>query len=390
MNIALITESYWPNVDGGAVFEHHLVKGMIGKGHNVLVFTPSKDGKHTEEQDSGSTIVRLTSHLLPFNKLYRYCLWPSKEITSRLDAFKPDIIHIHTPTQISIIARNWAKKHHVPVMATNHFVPDNFLLELPWLKFLNKTARYFMWRYLIHFYNSVSYVTSPTKTAIDILKKQGLKTPCAPASNGIDVNYFTPGRATPEFFKKYNLPMDKPIVLYTGRVAGEKRLDIWLRMIPIVREKVDCHFLIGGRGPSEEMLKKLIIELGIQEHVTFIGFVSEPELAEIYRTSKVFVITSPVELQSIVTLEALATGLPIVSCDECALPEIVHHGENGFLVPYEDFQTTAEQVIRVLTDDQQYERFSKESRRIAETHAFPKTVDNYERIYNELIVSFRK
>jgi len=389
MNIALITESYWPNVDGGAVFEHHLALGLAGQKHNVMIFTPSKDGKHAEEQNSGTTIVRLTSHLLAFNKLYRFCLWPNKEITSKLDEFKPDIIHIHTPTQISIIARNWARKHHVPVLATNHFLPDNFILELPLLKFLTKTIRFLMWRYLIWFYNGVNFVTSPTQTAIDILQQQGLKTPCAPASNGIDVNYFTPGRAKPEFYSKYHVPVDKPIILYTGRVAGEKRLDVWLRMVPVVRKTVDCHFVIGGRGPSEEMLKKLILELGIEEYVTFIGFVSEPELAEIYRTGTVFVITSPVELQSIVTLEALATGLPIVACEECALPEIVHHGENGFLVAYEDYQTTAEQVIRILTDDKQRTHFGAESRRIAEIHAFPKTVANYERIYTELASSFK-
>jgi glycosyltransferase involved in cell wall biosynthesis len=385
MKIVLVTESYWPNVDGGAVFEHHLTLGLAQRGHDVTVLTASPKGPYEIAHDRGSRIVRLPSYLFLFNKLYRFCIWPRREIHAILDEFKPDIIHVHTPSAISYITLRWAHKHDTPVLATNHFIPDNFSLCWPWLGPFTRLFDALLWRYLIWFYNQCPQVTSPTVKAVDLLKQHGLKPPASPVSNGIDTNIFCPGTAPAHLYAKYGIPQNKPIVYYTGRLDGEKRMDIWVEMIPLVLAQRDCHFVIGGNGTRKNQLEQRVADLGVADRVTFTGFVPEEELPDLYRMAAVFVITSPAELQSIVTLEALATGLPVVACDKLALRDLVHDNENGFLCTYEDSRDTADKVLAILSDPRRAKHFSQQSRLIAGEHSFDHTVSSFIGHYQHLI-----
>jgi 1,2-diacylglycerol 3-alpha-glucosyltransferase len=153
-----------------------------------------------------------------------------------------------------------------------------------------------------------------------------------------------------------------------GRIDGEKRLDVWLQSIPLIRKEVDAHFLLGGKGGQLQRLKRLAASLGVAQHVTFAGLIEDRDLPAFYHLGNVFAISSPAELQSIVTLEAMASGLPVVACDAGALPELCKSGRNGYLFLAGDPVGMAKSLIRILQNPTMAGKMGAESRRIVEEH----------------------
>lgn len=382
MKILLATESYWPNFDGGAVFERRLALDMAKRGHEVFIIAPGKYYHNYIERDGKTTIYREKSDYLIFNLKYRISFWPFFSVPKIIKKIKPDVIHIHNQALIGWSALRTARKLKIPVLGTNHFMPENALLNVPHI--FSKPLSWLIWKITVGFYNKCNFVTSPTKTAVDLLVKAGLKSPSMPISNGVDLSIFKPAENMKQEYKKqFRLPM-KPVVLYLGRVNKEKRLDIFLKSVPEVLKKVDCTFLIVGDGNAVGELKNLAKDLQIEKNVIFYGRVSEEDKPKIYQLSDVFAISSPAELQSIVMLEAIATGLPVVSCNVCALPELAHEGRNGCLFSLEDYCQMAEGIVKVLKTPALKEKMGKESLEIIKEHSEIKTHDKFEKIYKEL------
>ncbi|HEY8108455.1 MAG TPA: glycosyltransferase [Patescibacteria group bacterium] len=388
MKILLATESYWPNLDGGAIFERNLVLGLGDLGHEVRVVAPSPDGKPRVQQDGRSEVHRTRSLGLPERfgtHGAKGSLFPGKIVRDLVDGFRPDVIHGHNHFFICLAAQKAARKHDIPYVATYHNMPENAVDNLGPLKYVVPDLVGKIWKWDMKFLNRASYVTSPTKTAIEYLEAHGLAAPHRPVSNGISIEKHTPGPKPKALARKYRLP-DKPIVLYMGRLDGEKQMDVWLDAAAKIREEIDAHFLIGGRGSKAGALKRQAASLGIAQHVTFTGIVPDKDMGEFYRLGDVFAISSPAELQSLVTLEAMASGLPVVAADAMALPELCHSGRNGYLFLTGSADGMTKSVVRILQNPAMARQMGAESRKIIEKHhdvrEMPK---HYAAVYQEAI-----
>ncbi len=384
MKILIATESYWPNRDGGAVFERSLAHGLAEQGHTVRIIAPSSTGKPGEETDGQTTIRRVRSFKLPkrigtFGS--RASIRPGSIVASELESFQPDLVHIHNGFFIGRATMKHARRLKIAALATNHNMPQNTLDQLGLLgKFIpNGIER--LWSREIAFLNSASFVTSPTQTGLNMLLARGLSAPHRAISNGVDTNRFKPRLDTKELRHSLRLPK-KPIVLYMGRVDKEKRMDVWLDSIPLVRKEIDAHFVIGGRGADVQNLKRRAVSLGVAPHITFAGGIEDDDLAAFYNLATVFAISSPAELQSIVTLEAMSCGVPIVACDAGALPELCISGRNGYLFLNGDPQTMAKSLIRILHNPGMGEKMGAESRKIImQKHSVKEMPKNYLEVY---------
>jgi glycosyltransferase involved in cell wall biosynthesis len=384
MKILLVTESYWPNADGGALFERRLVQGMIDRGHKVWVWAPSKNFRSHTEHDGDSVIFREQAYTLPFNKKYKVSFWPSLHTRRAFGRSKPDVVHIHNPFMLGRTAMAYANRHGIPVVATNHLMPENFLLNLKGSSWYYGWFYKRFWHYLVRFHNRAQFVTTPTPTALQFLHQFGLKAPAKAVTNGIDMDVFHPGIATEKLRAKLGLPK-KPIILYLGRVDGEKRIDIIIRSLPKLLKQLDCQLVIAGFGVALEPLKKLAAELKVAEQVTFTGYLDEADKPGIYNLADVFVISSPAELQSIVTLEAMASAKPVVSVDVAALHELVHDGKNGYLFAENNHSMLAEKLANLLSEPKKLAAFGKESLAIvAKHHSTQVTFNEYEGIYKQV------
>lgn len=387
MRILIASDLHWPTLNGIAMFGRNLATGLAARGHEVLVIAPSQTGKKHIETFENHKVARTASLPFPFYQNFKISTSPQFEVKKIIADFKPDIIHIQTPLGIGRAVLNIGKKLGIPIVATNHAMPENLIENLKLLAPFARPISYILKEYGTRFHNNTDYVTLPTMAAIKMFGENtaAVKVPVEAVSNGIDLSAYKPGKCNPELFKKYNIPTDKPIVLYIGRLDSEKHLDVLLQAFAHVHQAVDAHLVMVGSGNDSENLQRLAHDLAIEQYVTLTGRVSDEDKINLYRCGTVFAMPSPAELQSIVMLEAMATGLPTVAVNAGALYELCQDGKNGFLTPADDVDEMAAGILKLLKDPKLAARMGKESLAIAKTHNLEHTLDRYEEIYKEVL-----
>ena len=275
-----------------------------------------------------------------------------------IDGFAPDVVHVHSPLTLGAVARSAARRRRVPVVYTNHYLPANVhptasradhgasastpasaraarvsaATRATAAAVGGAAGALFdvgFYGYVTGFANRCDRVTAPTATALLLLRDHGLRAPSQVVSNGVDLDAFSPGQADESLRRAYALPSGRPLILSVGRLSPEKRADVLIEAV--AARGGDAVLALAGSGPDQERLRALAARLGVSDRVRFLGFVPGADLPGLYRLADVFAIASEAELQSLVTMEAMASGLPVVAVNAGALGELVHPGENGFL-----------------------------------------------------------
>lgn len=386
MKILIATETFPPDLNGAAYFSYRLSTLLASRNHEVSVICPSQGLRKKEVMREGVRVFGVVSFPLDF--LYpdmRFCppLFTKRSIRKFLRENRPDVIHIQNHFLVANAVFEVAKELGIPIMGTNHMMPDNIAhhLQLP-PKAQSQVERY-IWARYVQIFKQLDVVTSVTATAAKLSTRPGLGKEVIAISSGLDLNRFHPRNSGRELKERFKIP-DRMILLAAGRLDQEKRVDVILRAMPEIIEKVDAHLVVVGRGKLLGTLKTLIQNLGITDRVTFTGFIPDEELANIYDLADLFVMAGIAELQSLVTMEAMASGLPVIAADAMALPELVHHGENGFLFPPGDSHALAAAAITILSDEGLRSRMGKKSLEIIQEHDIEKVVEKYERLYMQM------
>jgi glycosyltransferase involved in cell wall biosynthesis len=384
MKILFTTESYYPIIDGGAIAQHRIVHELIKKGHDVRVIAPAFSFKNTVEDENGSTIYRPRAFVLPFymNNKYHFAPFPLLNVKKIIEEFKPDVINVCSPYPISICAMIVAKKKHIPLVGSIHILPENVLAPF-FSSPLYATMVKYTWSYLVYFYNRVDWATVPTQTGATMYQQKGLKTSVSPISNGVNTEMFKPTNKGEYLRKRFNLP-EKPLILYTGRINQEKNVDVLVKAIPFVLKNVDAHFLFCGSGGLKPEMMKLTQDLGVDSHTTFIDFLDWSDYPNIFTLADVFVMPAESELQSIVTLEAIATGVPPVVVNKGAVPELAS-AENGLVFEPQDSNQLACNIVSILSDEKLRNTMKANSLRLSEQHSMNAVGTQYEQVYEKVL-----
>jgi glycosyltransferase involved in cell wall biosynthesis len=391
MRIVIASDLHWPTISGVATFGRNLAQGMAGRGHEVLVIAPSQTGWRYEERDVNHRVMRTRSLALPFYQGMRISPTPYSEVKRIIAAFKPDIIHIQTPLGVGRAGRNVGKKLGISVVATNHGMPENLIENLRMLAPFARPLNYIIKELGERFYSGVDYVTMPTEAAIKMFQgnTEDARIPIRAVSNGIDLSRFNPGEADPVFMQKFGLPTNRPIIGYVGRLDGEKHVYVLVEAIKRLLEHMPVHLVVVGSGNDAENLQNLAQELGLNEHVTFTGRISDEDLVAAYHAFTVQAMPSPAELQCLAVLEGMASGLPVVAVNAGALYELCRDGQNGYLCEVDSDADMADKLYRILADDKVRNRMAAKSLAIAKTHDLAYTLDQFEGIYRDLAGNHR-
>lgn len=389
MKILIASDLYWPVINGVSSFSRNLAKGLASRGHEVVVIAPSQNGKKYQEVDGNYTVMRTATVIFPFYQNYRISLTPYAEVKRIINEFQPDVIHIQMLLMIGQATMRYGNKQGYPIVSTNHAMPENLMDNLRLLTHFSRPINSMLKRYGVKFYAKSDYVTMPTQAAIDMYKteKQHAHLPIEAVSNGIDLSRFKPTKAPTGIYKKFNIPTNKPIITFVGRVDAEKHVPVLVRAFAKVAKKTDARLLIVGDGTDMEVAKQTVKECGLGKKVILTGRVTDEEISLLHKVTTVFCMPSPAELQSIVTLEAMASGKPVVVVDGGAVKELCHHGVNGFICHQDDETQIAEAITKIITDDKLWAKMSAESLKIAESHSLEKTLDRFEEIYKQVIKS---
>jgi glycosyltransferase involved in cell wall biosynthesis len=324
-----------------------------------------------------------------------------------MDRFAPDVVHLHSPLTLGAAGRRAARRRRVPVVYTNHYLPLNVWPVTAGQRppRLREAAFYAC---VTAFANHCDQVTAPTATALRLLQEHGLRAPSATVSNGIDRQRFQPGPAPAGLRDRYALPAGPPLVLAVGRLSPEKRLDVLIAAVARLAaagltpaglaagEQATGDLgrggpgggapllVLAGTGPEESRLRALARRYGVADRVRFLGFVPDADLPGLYRLAEVFAIASEAELQSLATMAAMASGLPVVAADAGALRELVHAGENGFLARPGRAGEIADCLALLCRDARLRARMSKASVRIVGGHDRDRVLDQWESLYRAL------
>lgn len=350
------------------------------------MIAPSQTGKHYKEVDGNHVIHRTVAVPFPFYQNFRISLRPDREIKKIIDEFEPDVIHIQMLMGIGQAAMRCGNKVGIPIVSTNHAMPENLMDNLKLLAPVSRPINYILTEYGRRFHSQSDCVTMPTQSAIEMFGASSkMTTPLKAVSNGIDLSHFTNDPPNPAIYETYGLPKNRPIVTYVGRLDAEKHLSVLVRAFTRVLSKTPAHLLIVGDGTDAPNLRQQVKDAGITDHVTFTGRVSDEDLVELHRVGTVFAMPSPAELQSIATLEAMASGQPIVAVDAGALKELCQDGVNGVLSEPDNDVHIADGISRILTNSQLRKEYSEASLRIAGTHDINHTLDEFLTIYDQVM-----
>jgi glycosyltransferase involved in cell wall biosynthesis len=386
LRVLIVTDQYEPMVGGVPTVTRELAAGLGERGHAVTVLAPSPDRRgHRRGPRDGEAAVDLRGSLSwPWYPDQRLGLLPPRQARALLTGFDPDVVHLHSPLTLGAAARSAARRRPAPVVYTNHYLPQNVWPAGPaHLRPILREAAFYAC--LTRFANRCDQVTAPSATALRLLREHGLRAPAQTVSNGIDRSWFQPGTPDPGLRARYALPPGRPVVLAVGRLSQEKRVDVLVAALARLADTGDGPLLaLAGAGPDEGRLRALARHYGVASRVRFLGFVPDADLPGLYRLADVFAIASEAELQSLATLAALASGLPVAAADAGALPELVHAGENGLLARPGRADELADCLALLCRDARLRARMGRASARIAGEHDRGRVLDRWESLYRAL------
>ncbi|SEG53485.1 Glycosyltransferase involved in cell wall bisynthesis [Nonomuraea solani] len=378
--VLISSDTYPPDVNGAAYFTHRLATGLAARGNEVHVVCQSEAGPASADVVDGVVVHRLRSAPLLVHPTMRVT------VPTRLDrlvaSVRPDVLHTQGHFVVGRAAMAAARRAGVPVVATNHFMPDNLFQFGHIPERLRTKAGQWAWRDFSRIFNRADHITTPTPLAAKLLSDQGFAREVESVSCGIDLTRFHP-HAEPKAWsrKMFDLP-DRPTILFVGRLDEEKHLDEIVRSLPIILNDTDAQVAFVGKGNQRAELERLARRIGVDERVFFLGFVPDENMPQAFAAADVFAMPGVAELQSIATLEAMASGLPVVAADAMALPHLV--SGNGYLFQPGDVRSLAGHLTDILTDDRLRARLGKASRDLALTHDDQFSLARFEHIYDEV------
>ncbi|MDJ0378002.1 glycosyltransferase [Cryobacterium sp. PH31-L1] len=374
----MAADTFAPDVNGAARFAERLAAGLVARGHEVQIMAPASSRKHgswTEMHEGQPMVVhRLHSWRWYPHDWLRFALpWLIRGESRRiLDSFRPDVVHFQSHINVGRGVSIEAAKRNIRLVGTNHFMPENMvkfsLVPLGLQDRVIKAA----WRAARRTFGRAAAVTTPTRRAAQFLEKYTGLTGVYAISCGIDADNYAPNFETRTANR----------ILFVGRVTGEKQIDVLLQAAALLPANLDAQIEIVGGGDQRRNLEHLADTLGIRSRVTFTGYVTDDELRAAYSRATVFAMPSVAELQSIATMEAMASGLPIVAADAMALPHLVHDEANGYLFKPSDAQDLADKLTVVLTaSPERLEELKRESLKLIAAHDIKRTLNTFECLY---------
>ncbi len=379
MNILLVSDVYLPTVSGVASSTDSIARFMASEGHSVTLVCPKPLHAYAPSKVPGLEVVYTpgASDALFVNKSMTVFPLGFPVLWRVFRQCRFDVIHIQEPGSLGITALFIGKFFHVPIVGAQHFSwPQIERVAPPLIRWISVP---FMKLYVRVIYATYDAIMVPTETAArDLIKLIGRAPLIHAVSNGVDTTVYTPrvGPVT-ALRNKYHLPADKQVYLYIGRLDADKNIETMLRALSRVTRPV--HMIIAGVGRQKEQLQSLATSLKLT-NITWIGEVQKQMIIDLYQLSDAFVIMSPVETQSIVALQAISCGLPLIAARAGALPELVD-GSNGVLVDTFDVLSLAAVLDRLSQDGILRKSMGGRSREISLRHHKPTVLKQLETLY---------
>lgn len=340
MHLAVVTETWPPEINGVAHTINHLIQGLTARGdYRISLIRPQQTKAETALETETLQELLVHSFRLPFYQQVRLGYPHYLRLKRAWQADRPDLVQIVTEGPLGYAALCAARKLGIPVISDFHTHFDQYSRYYRLTK-LTSLAEYYL-RYL---HNQTLLTLVPTQELCQQLKAKGYQR-LAVVERGIDKALFSPTRRNSALRTQLGIRPDQLLVTLVSRMAQEKNLDLAFAAFRAIQQAVpDACFLVVGDGPERSRLQTL------HPDCLFVGMQTGTTLAEYYASGDLFIYPSTSETFGNVVLEAMASGLPVVTFDYAAAHQHLRHQENGCSVPLHDSVAFIQTAVQLATN----------------------------------------
>ena len=337
LRVAVVTETWPPEVNGVAVTLAKLVQGLGHRNHDVQLIRPRQPKFDTGIKDSNLEEVLMRGMPIPSYPELKLGLPSKKTLVKTWTLRRPDVVHIATEGPLGWSALQAAKVLKLPVTSDfrTNFQSYSKHYGIGWL-------RKPIVAYLRKFHNATACTMVPTKELKKTLSENGFLN-LKVVSRGVDTSLFNMSKRDPDLRKAWGATDQSQVMISVGRMAPEKNLEQVLKSFEALKLLgTDLKLVMVGDGPLREQFQLKYPE------IIFPGMLVQSELAKYYASADLFVFPSQTETFGNVTLEALASGIPVLAFDCAAARDWVQTGVNGWLVPENDPDGFARKAVEIF------------------------------------------
>jgi len=361
VRIVMFSNNYLPVISGVGTSITLLRRGLLEAGHEVHLVVPEYDDFVDEEP----YIFRMPALDLGDQLRVSLAIPLRAPIEVTMRGIKPHLIHCHHPIWLGEVAATFSRDLQVPLVFTFHTRYDEYAEQyVPLLPDLAHTVmREIVERYL----ERCTHVIAPTESIRDFIRQEyEVEAPITVLPTPVDLAAYQDLAPAP-VRAKWGLE-EAEVLLYVGRLAGEKNLDFLLRAFArIAEERPGARLLLVGDGPAKGKLRKLAQKLDIESDVTFTGAVPHEKVPDYAAAADLFVFASVTETQGLVLTEAMAAGTPVVAVEAPGSIDILTQGGGVLVEPQE--QAFSEAVLGLLSDEERLKAKGEEAFQIAQRYS---------------------
>lgn len=337
LRIALFTGNYNYVRDGANQALNRLVRYVESQGATVRAYSPTTD---TPAFEPAGTLVSIPSVPLPGRGEYRLGFGLRGGAKADVARFDPHIVHIASPDIIGHRAATWARRRGIPVVASVHTRFETYFryYRIGWLQTVGEAI-------LRRLYTRCFEIYAPSESMAAVLTDQRMSRRVAIWSRGIDRELFNPGRRDMTWRRSVGIADSEVVVLFVARLVLEKGLDTLAATLAKLDERgVPYRALVVGEGPARPWIEAQAPQ------AIFTGYQTGTDLARAYASSDLMFNPSSTETFGNVTLEAMASGLPVVAARATGSLSLVADGINGLLTSPDDIEGSADAIATYVAD----------------------------------------
>jgi len=370
MRIALFTETFVPKVDGIVTRLKHTVEHLQRSGDEVLVFSP--DGGVKEYM--GAKIFGVPGFPLPMYPELKLAI-PNPKIRPALEKFQPDLIHIVNPAVLGLGGLYYAKKLHIPLVASYHTHLPQYLQHYGFGMFEEV-----LWGLLRTVHNQAELNLCTSSAMVNELSGHGIER-TALWQRGVDTEMFQPHLASRKMRDRLSQGHpDAPLLLYVGRLSAEKEIE---NIKPVLESIPNARLALVGDGPNRQALQAHFAGT----NTNFVGYLQGLELAAAFASADAFIFPSRTETLGLVLLEAMAAGCPVVAAGTGGITDIVTDGENGYLFNPARKDGAIEATQRLLANQAERDTLRANARAEAERWGWAAATRQLQQFYRKVVAA---
>ncbi|MBN2042027.1 MAG: glycosyltransferase family 1 protein [Spirochaetes bacterium] len=357
IKIAIFSDVLRENLDGVSNTLYNFIKNIPDDGYELLFITP-----YPPLNKFRYPVVCCPYISFPLNNTYRFAFPQiSKIVKTRLDEFRPDLVHFTTPSLLGLYAVKYAKRNRLPLVSTYHthfaaYVRYYFRFS----SVLTSLMQKLVWKIAGWFYDRCDLTLVPTDPVKEDMVNAGINGECLYIwGRGVNCDLYNPSKKDTDYVTNLT-GKGKKRLLFVSRIVMEKDLKTLTGIYNHLREiRSDIVFIITGDGPNLNYLKKNM------PAAVFTGGLAKEELAKVYASCDVFVFPSITETFGNVVLEAMASGLPVVAAAQGGPKGIIRNRKTGLLAEPEDVTDFSSRILYLLNNQVYAKKVAKNAREYA-------------------------